>query len=175
MERCLSGMVRSGYLLPDNNTAYTAGTGINITRRSLITQEMRSSNDITNTTSATGDLSGTYPAPVGRYSGKTGCRSFAWNWSDIKVEWFAVVSFNDDGTNYTAGTGSILPEQPLITPEIQILQMILPIRLWDWEMCVRIISYLTVTGIQGKPGFLCRSTFQWTNIKWTEPMVVSCF
>lgn len=48
----------------DENTIYTAGTGLSLTGSTLNnTGDVDPSNDITNTTAAGGDLSGTYPDP----------------------------------------------------------------------------------------------------------------
>ncbi|TAE52197.1 MAG: hypothetical protein EAZ89_08885, partial [Bacteroidetes bacterium] len=49
----------------DNNTVYTAGTGINVTGTVISnTGDTDPTNDITNTTTAGGDLNGTYPNPT---------------------------------------------------------------------------------------------------------------
>ncbi|MDX2286326.1 MAG: hypothetical protein NW241_19305, partial [Bacteroidia bacterium] len=49
----------------DNNTTYTAGTGLSLTGTVFAnTGDTDASNDITNTTTAGGDLAGTYPNPT---------------------------------------------------------------------------------------------------------------
>jgi chorismate mutase len=49
----------------DTNTEYDAGTGISIIGTTITnTGDLDPSNDITNTTTATGDLAGTYPSPT---------------------------------------------------------------------------------------------------------------
>ncbi len=96
----------------DNNTTYTAGTGINITGGNVVinTGDTNAADDITTATAAAGDLSGTYGAPV-TVTGLQGndvsvavptITGQVLKWDNGAAEW---APGTDENTTYTAGTG----------------------------------------------------------------------
>ncbi len=81
----------------DDGQTYTAGTGINITAGVVTnTGDTDASNDITNSTTAAGDLTGTYPAPTIAQKGATSGQVLKWNGT-------AWTPSTDNGDVYTAG------------------------------------------------------------------------
>ncbi|MBX7153659.1 MAG: hypothetical protein K1X91_01770 [Bacteriodetes bacterium] len=81
----------------DDGQTYTAGTGINITAGVVTnTGDTDASNDITNSTTASGDLTGTYPAPTIAQKGATNGQVLKWNGT-------AWTPSTDNGDVYTAG------------------------------------------------------------------------
>ncbi len=98
----------------DNNTAYTAGAGISVASNVIInTGDVNTADDITNSTTAAGDLSGTYPSPsVNKIKGVSVSATAPTNGQALKynsatTQWEPSTDNNSGGTvtSITAGTG----------------------------------------------------------------------
>ena len=91
----------------DDGANYTGGTGINVTG-TVITNlgDTNAGDDITTSTIATGDLTGTYPAPtIASLQGVTVAALAPASGEVLKYNGTAWVPASDDGTTYTGGTG----------------------------------------------------------------------
>jgi hypothetical protein len=93
-----------------DNTIYTAGSGISITGNVIgNTGDTNASDDITTSTAAAGDLTGTYPAPtLARLQGNVVSAASPSANQVLKFVGGQWVPSTDENTTYTAGTGLAL-------------------------------------------------------------------
>ncbi len=91
----------------DNNTNYTPGTGINIAGNVISnTGDLNANDDITNTTTAAGDLGGTYPNPsVNAFRGVSVSATAPTSGQVLKYNGTQWNPAADNNTTYSQGTG----------------------------------------------------------------------
>jgi hypothetical protein len=91
----------------DDGTTYTSGTGINISSNVISnTGDVNAADDITNTTSAAGDLNGTYPNPgVARIRGVNVSSTVPASGQVMKYTGSQWAPATDTSVTYSAGTG----------------------------------------------------------------------
>ncbi|MDX2248161.1 MAG: hypothetical protein SF052_15360, partial [Bacteroidia bacterium] len=159
----------------DDNTAYTAGTGINVTGTTITnTGDTNGSDDITNTTAAAGDVTGTFPTltvdglqgtPVSATAPTVVGQVLKWNGSswgpgaDAGVTYTAGTGINVTGTVIT-NTGDTNAADDLTTTSVA------------GGDASGVFSNLSVTRIQGSPvsgsaPTVAGQVLEWNGTQWT--------